>query len=148
MSLVEIGPRFVLTPIRIFEGAFGGATVFANPGKGSFLLAGSARADIVSLLYLKHFVFAHPQNSYLLRLSGLRDARRGAKGTRNGSSRNKSKASGGPSVSERRTPLRWQRSLPKMHRCLLATGHCPCGLVYSRVSPFDTPVHVLLPCLL
>jgi ribosome biogenesis protein BRX1 len=32
MSLIEIGPRFVLTPIRIFEGAFGGATVFANPG--------------------------------------------------------------------------------------------------------------------
>lgn len=25
-TLVEIGPRFVLTPIRIFEGAFGGAT--------------------------------------------------------------------------------------------------------------------------
>lgn len=32
-TLVEIGPRFVLTPIRIFEGAFGGATVFSNPGK-------------------------------------------------------------------------------------------------------------------
>jgi ribosome biogenesis protein BRX1 len=31
-SLVEIGPRFVLTPIRMFEGAFGGATVFSNPG--------------------------------------------------------------------------------------------------------------------
>ncbi|KXN92281.1 Ribosome biogenesis protein BRX1 [Leucoagaricus sp. SymC.cos] len=31
MSLVEIGPRFVLTPIRIFEGAFGGATVYSNP---------------------------------------------------------------------------------------------------------------------
>jgi len=30
-SLIEIGPRFVLTPIRIFEGAFGGATVFSNP---------------------------------------------------------------------------------------------------------------------
>jgi len=30
-SLTEIGPRFVLTPIRIFEGAFGGATVFSNP---------------------------------------------------------------------------------------------------------------------
>ncbi|KAG9318588.1 Brix domain-containing protein [Chiua virens] len=30
-SLVEIGPRFVLTPIRIFEGAFGGATVYSNP---------------------------------------------------------------------------------------------------------------------
>jgi ribosome biogenesis protein BRX1 len=30
-SLVEIGPRFVMTPIRIFEGAFHGATVFSNP---------------------------------------------------------------------------------------------------------------------
>ncbi|KAJ3479097.1 hypothetical protein NLI96_g9310 [Meripilus lineatus] len=30
-SLIEIGPRFVLTPIRIFEGAFGGATVYSNP---------------------------------------------------------------------------------------------------------------------
>jgi len=30
-SLVEIGPRFVLTPIRIFEGAFGGVTVYSNP---------------------------------------------------------------------------------------------------------------------
>ncbi|KIM79702.1 hypothetical protein PILCRDRAFT_823244 [Piloderma croceum F 1598] len=30
-TLIEIGPRFVLTPIRIFEGAFGGATVFSNP---------------------------------------------------------------------------------------------------------------------
>lgn len=35
-SLVEIGPRFVLTPIRIFEGAFSGATVFANPGQSFF----------------------------------------------------------------------------------------------------------------
>lgn len=32
-SLVEIGPRFVLTPIRIFEGAFSGATVYSNPGQ-------------------------------------------------------------------------------------------------------------------
>ena len=32
-SLIEIGPRFVLTPIRIFEGAFSGATVFSNPGE-------------------------------------------------------------------------------------------------------------------
>lgn len=37
-SLVEIGPRFVLTPIRIFEGAFGGATVFSNPGKLGILI--------------------------------------------------------------------------------------------------------------
>jgi ribosome biogenesis protein BRX1 len=31
-SLVEIGPRFVLTPIRVFEGAFNGATIYSNPG--------------------------------------------------------------------------------------------------------------------
>ena len=40
MSLVEIGPRFVLTPIRIFEGAFSGATVYSNPGETTpFFLA-------------------------------------------------------------------------------------------------------------
>ncbi|KAG9305835.1 hypothetical protein G9A89_006246 [Geosiphon pyriformis] len=31
ISLVEIGPRFVLNVIRIFEGSFGGASIFANP---------------------------------------------------------------------------------------------------------------------
>ncbi|CAB4428910.1 Brix-domain-containing protein [Rhizophagus irregularis] len=31
VSLVEIGPRFVLNVIRIFEGSFCGATVYANP---------------------------------------------------------------------------------------------------------------------
>lgn len=30
-SLVEIGPRFVLTPIRIFRGSFGGQTLYRNP---------------------------------------------------------------------------------------------------------------------
>lgn len=30
-QLVEIGPRFVLTTIRIFAGSFGGATLYANP---------------------------------------------------------------------------------------------------------------------
>ena len=29
-SLVEIGPRFVLDPIRIFRGSFGGQTLFQN----------------------------------------------------------------------------------------------------------------------
>ncbi|ORX37807.1 putative ribosomal large subunit assembly and maintenance-related protein [Kockovaella imperatae] len=29
-SLVEIGPRLVMTPIRIFEGSFGGPTLFQN----------------------------------------------------------------------------------------------------------------------
>ena len=30
-SLAEIGPRFVLNPIRIFSGIFGGATLYQNP---------------------------------------------------------------------------------------------------------------------
>ncbi|KAK6179100.1 hypothetical protein SNE40_011533 [Patella caerulea] len=30
-SLAEIGPRFVLNPIRIFEGSFGGPTLYINP---------------------------------------------------------------------------------------------------------------------
>ena len=29
-NLVEIGPRFVLNPIRIFRGAFGGQTLYQN----------------------------------------------------------------------------------------------------------------------
>lgn len=32
-TLTEIGPRFVLVPIKIFEGSFGGATLFDNPGE-------------------------------------------------------------------------------------------------------------------
>ncbi|KAG1903810.1 Brix domain-containing protein [Suillus fuscotomentosus] len=42
-SLVEIGPRFVLTPIRIFEGAFGGATVYSNP---EFVTPASVRSAV------------------------------------------------------------------------------------------------------
>ena len=30
MNLVEIGPRFVLIPIRIFGGSLGGATLYQN----------------------------------------------------------------------------------------------------------------------
>ncbi|XP_048759824.1 ribosome biogenesis protein BRX1 homolog [Ostrea edulis] len=30
-SLAEIGPRFVLNPIRVFEGSFGGSTLYQNP---------------------------------------------------------------------------------------------------------------------
>lgn len=42
-SLVEIGPRFVLTPIRIFEGSFGGPTLFANP---EFISPAAVRASV------------------------------------------------------------------------------------------------------
>eukprot|EP00934_Nitzschia_sp_Nitz4_P007908 Nitzschia sp. Nitz4//scaffold112_size70979//26430//27603//NITZ4_005900-RA/size70979-augustus-gene-0.92-mRNA-1//-1//CDS//3329533259//7898//frame0 len=40
-SLVEIGPRFVLNPIRIFRGSFGGQTLFQNP---SFVSPNEIRA--------------------------------------------------------------------------------------------------------
>lgn len=42
-SLVEIGPRFVLTPIRLFEGSFGGPTLFQN---AEFISPTAARASI------------------------------------------------------------------------------------------------------
>ena len=29
--LIEIGPRFVLVPIRLFNGSMGGATLYQNP---------------------------------------------------------------------------------------------------------------------
>lgn len=29
----EIGPRFVLVPVKIFEGSFGGAVIWENPGE-------------------------------------------------------------------------------------------------------------------
>eukprot|EP00494_Astrolonche_serrata_P019331 UN19534 len=31
MTLVEVGPRFCLNPIKIFGGSFGGPTLFENP---------------------------------------------------------------------------------------------------------------------
>jgi len=31
VSLVEIGPRFVMNPVRIFDASFGGKTLYANP---------------------------------------------------------------------------------------------------------------------
>ena len=59
-TLVEIGPRFVLNPIRIFEGAFGGATVFSNPGTSSLKIRSPYEADEAS-----------PKNSSRLPLCAL-----------------------------------------------------------------------------
>ncbi|WWC92748.1 uncharacterized protein L201_007707 [Kwoniella dendrophila CBS 6074] len=42
-SLVEIGPRFVLTPIKIFEGSFGGPTLYSN---SEFISPSSTRASL------------------------------------------------------------------------------------------------------
>ena len=42
-SLVEIGPRFVLTPIRVFEGSFGGPTLYQN---SEFITPAATRASV------------------------------------------------------------------------------------------------------
>ena len=41
-TLVEIGPRFVLDPIRIFRGSFGGQTLYQNP---NFISPNQVRAQ-------------------------------------------------------------------------------------------------------
>lgn len=43
LSLVEIGPRFVLTPIVIQEGSFGGAIIYENK---EFVSPNQVRADL------------------------------------------------------------------------------------------------------
>jgi len=58
MSLIEIGPRFVLTPIRMFEGAFGGATVYSNP---EFVTPTSIRAAIKQAKGNRYAVRQHAQ---------------------------------------------------------------------------------------
>jgi ribosome biogenesis protein BRX1 len=41
-QLVEIGPRFVLIPIRIFNGSLGGPTLYQNP---SYVSPNQERSD-------------------------------------------------------------------------------------------------------
>lgn len=42
INLVEIGPRFVMTPIRMFEGSFGGPTLWQNE---EYVSPNTMRAD-------------------------------------------------------------------------------------------------------
>lgn len=53
-SLVEIGPRFVLNPIRIFRGSFGGQTLFQNP-------------DFVSPNEIRAMQYKRKNNAYVQR---------------------------------------------------------------------------------
>lgn len=53
-SLVEIGPRFVLNPIRIFRGSFGGQTLFQNP-------------DFISPNDIRAMQYKRKSNSYIQR---------------------------------------------------------------------------------
>ena len=41
MTLVEVGPRFCLNPVRIFAGSFGGASLFVN---GNYISPNEIRA--------------------------------------------------------------------------------------------------------
>jgi len=43
LSLVEIGPRFVLTPIVILEGSFGGPVIYENK---QFVSPNAVRAEL------------------------------------------------------------------------------------------------------
>ncbi|KAJ1679038.1 Ribosome biogenesis protein brx1 [Spiromyces aspiralis] len=69
MSLVEIGPRFVLNPIRIFEGSFGGPTVYQNP---DFISPSTVRAAINANRAMRYNTRADAQ---LLRKEKLRGAK-------------------------------------------------------------------------
>lgn len=51
LSLIEIGPRFVLTPIYISEGSFGGPLIFSNK---SFVTPNQVRSDMRKLKATKH----------------------------------------------------------------------------------------------
>ncbi|KAJ1871290.1 Ribosome biogenesis protein brx1 [Coemansia sp. RSA 486] len=50
-TLIEIGPRFVLNPIRIFEGSFGGPTLYENP---KFISPNAIRANMLRQKAAKH----------------------------------------------------------------------------------------------
>lgn len=85
-SLVEIGPRFVLTPIRIFEGAFGGVTVYSNPGsllcpsvKMPFLTGNTNVAEYITPTTIRRLVKQNKGDRYGKRKDAQQDnARRKA----------------------------------------------------------------------
>lgn len=96
-SLVEIGPRFVLTPIRIFEGAFGGATVFSNPGK--------FHADPIK--WSSHPASRYSQNLYHLRRFAQRSRERKAISIASGRRLRWTGAEDGKDVEEKRMSWLW-----------------------------------------
>jgi ribosome biogenesis protein BRX1 len=62
--LVEIGPRFVLNPVRIFSGSFGGPTLWQNPNYVSPNLARSQLKTRKSAKYVRdrHNTTQHSQH--------------------------------------------------------------------------------------
>lgn len=67
LSLSEVGPRFVLNPVKIFEGSFNGACIYENKGILSHLSRSTTRKPALIII---HFF---QQSSSLLRHSLLRN---------------------------------------------------------------------------
>eukprot|EP00042_Codosiga_hollandica_P036897 m.286320 g.286320 ORF g.286320 m.286320 type:complete len:158 (-) comp54986_c0_seq6:253-726(-) len=73
-NMVEIGPRFVLNPIRVFEGCFGGPTLYANEEYISPNLVRYRSSDIklsmegISFVAL---VWSHPYDDILVEWSDI-----------------------------------------------------------------------------
>ncbi|KAK4164998.1 ribosome biogenesis protein BRX1 [Cladorrhinum sp. PSN259] len=68
VSLVEIGPRFVLTPIIIQEGAFGGPIIYENK---RFISPNQVRSDLRKAKAGRHNVRQEQQRDSLARRRGL-----------------------------------------------------------------------------
>ncbi|KAK4228385.1 ribosome biogenesis protein BRX1 [Podospora fimiseda] len=68
VSLVEIGPRFVLTPIIIQEGAFGGPIIYENK---RFISPNQVRSDLRKAKAGRHNVRQEQQRDALARRRGL-----------------------------------------------------------------------------
>lgn len=83
VSLVEIGPRFVLTPIVIQEGAFGGPIIYENK---RFISPNQVRADLRRAKAGRHVARAEQQRDNLARRRqlGLEEGGGGGKRDRSG----------------------------------------------------------------
>ncbi len=68
VSLVEIGPRFVLTPIVIQEGAFGGPIIYENK---RFISPNQVRSDLRKAKAGRHGARMEQQRDSLARRRGL-----------------------------------------------------------------------------
>ncbi len=68
VSLVEIGPRFVLTPIVIQEGAFGGPIIYENK---RFISPNQVRSDLRKAKAGRHNVRVEQQRDTLARRRAL-----------------------------------------------------------------------------
>lgn len=68
VSLVEIGPRFVLTPIVIQEGAFGGPIIYENK---RFISPNQVRSDLRKAKAGRHNARAEQQREALGRKASL-----------------------------------------------------------------------------